>query len=280
MRNSRVIIVMAAALAVVAPLALMADHHETGPAYLTVHIDEVVPEHADDYEAIAKKWPEAFAEAGLGEEWTWYASSGNDFTYVNVSPLPNYAYIDGVEERRKQVMEAVGEEKMAELLEAGKYIRSHHTEIVKARPDLTYLPKDWEQVQATFMRVAIHHVKPSMNDQFQDLIKRAVAAFEKAEAPVGFEAYEVEFGEGSYVFTTGAKDAATYYGWPGTGEILTQAEGAEVSQAMFEEWRSCITDYETMDNRLRPDLSYIPAMMKSEGYEAGSSEEMVEGSTE
>ncbi len=237
---------------------------EAGPAYLLVHYDTVEPSKAMEFEANGKQWVEAFTSAEMGEEWTWDAYSKPDFTYAWVSVMPDYAYLDGQPEREKMMAEALGEEKVGELMAGAGAVRSHYSDILKAAPEMSYHPKEPLSSDPRFVRVGVHHVKPAMTRQFKDLVKRVVAAYQKAEAPLGFDAYEVEFGQGSFAFVSEADNAAQFYSQPQTGEILAQAEGAEVSQQLFQEWRDCISAYEISDWAYRPDLSYTPGMSSGE----------------
>ena len=79
----------------------------------------------------------------------------------------------------------------------------------------------------------------------RNFIFKVIAAFEKAEAPLGFNAYKVEFGEGSYVLVSVADSPAQLYSQPGTPAVLIEALGPEAAQALFQEWRDCVTSYET-----------------------------------
>lgn len=109
-----------------------------------------------------------------------------------------------------------------------------------------------------FIRVGVHHVKPAMTDRFKEMMGEAVAALAKAESPIGFDTFEVQFGEGSFVVVAGAESAAAFYSAPSTGELLNKALGTEGTATMVQEWRDCITKYETGDYTTRPDLSYVP----------------------
>lgn len=231
---------------------------EEAPGLFIVHYDHVEPSMAMEYEANGKEWVAAFAEKGMGADWTWWAYSRPGFVYAYVFAAPNYAYLDGQPERQKMMAETLGEEKMKELMEGAGYIRSHYSEILKAAPELSYRPKESMTDQPGFARVGVHHVKPGMGDRFKELVKRVVTDFGKAEAALGFDGYEVQFGEGSFVFVTLAKDASQFYAQPESSEILAKAEGEEAAAEMFQEWRECITDFAATNWTFRPELSYTP----------------------
>jgi len=248
-----------ASLLIVTPPAAQAGEEEGSvhAKYMVVHIDEVEPSMQTEFEENNKKWVEAFTGAELGPEFSWYGSNSG-FTYVWVSPIKDYAFLDGEDARFKAMGAALGEEKMAELMKGSEAIKSHHTEIAKFMPELTYEPADPASKTPGMYRLTSHAVKPSMTEQFETLVKEVVAAFKKAESPVGFTGYQTQFGTGSYVFTTMADDAQQLSGFPGTGEVLAKALGEERAGEMYQEWRNCITDVETEEFEIRRDLSFAP----------------------
>jgi hypothetical protein len=260
MRNLRWISLPTVALLLLAapPAVLAGEEEESVHAkYLMVHVDEVEPSMQQEYEKVNEKWVEAFKGAEMSPEWTWYGSNSG-FTYVWVSPMKDYAFLDGEEARFEAVAAVLGEEKMAELMEGSEAIKSHHSEIAKYMPELTYEPAAPASTTPGIYRLASHSVKPAMTEQFESLVKKVVAAFKKVESPVGFTGYQTQFGTGSYVFTTMADDLEQLYGFPTAPEILAKAVGEERAGELMEEWRNCITDFETEEFEIRSDLSFVP----------------------
>jgi hypothetical protein len=69
----------------------------------------------------------------------------------------------------------------------------------------------------------------------------------------------VEFGEGSYVYTSIATSAADYHKRPTPQQVLTKALGEESAKKMLSEWRECVSQVDTSDARPRSDLSFVAA---------------------
>ena len=245
-----------------APWAL-AEEEGGSSGYLVVHYDHVEPSKVTEYEANGKRWVEAFTEKEMSAEWNWWAYSRPDFTYAYVFSVPDYAYFDGQEERDRLMAEILGEEKMGELMAGAGAVRSHYNEILQPVKELSYQGTAAPS-KVTFLRAGTHHVKPAMTKQFKELVQRVVAAFEKEEAPLGFNGYEVKFGRGSYTFVTLAEDAVQFYSQPGTGAVLAAAEGKEAAQEIYQEWRDCLESYEISDWQYREDLSYRPGDVAGE----------------
>ena len=98
--------------------------------YTVIHFDQVEPANTEAYEENSAAWAAAFKEAGLGEEYAWRMYSGPNFDYAFLSDMPNFATLDKSEEQQKVMAEAIGAEKMAELI-AGVAATSHYSEITK-----------------------------------------------------------------------------------------------------------------------------------------------------
>lgn len=247
-------------LLTVAPQVVFADHHEApAPGYTVIHFDEVGPANMMAYEENAKAWVAAFAEAKMGAEWGWRTYSGPNFNYVFLTEIPNYAYLDKVDEQDAAMVAAIGEDKIKALSADGGGSTGHWHELTKDLPELSYMPEGGVG-EGGFVHLSTHSVRPGKGEEFKALLAEVTAARKKVGSKMAVFASQIEFGEGSYQFATVAKDAAAYYAAPGTGEVLTEAYGAERSQAMFAEWRAIVTDYETSNWNFEPELSYMPGM--------------------
>jgi hypothetical protein len=80
-----------------------------------------------------------------------------------------------------------------------------------------------------------------------------------AEHGHGWDAYSVEFGVGSYVYTSIAKNAAEYHQRPTVPQALAKALGEEAAGKMLAEWRECVSQVGRRDARVRPELSFVAA---------------------
>jgi hypothetical protein len=254
-------LVIGSTVALLAVPCLRADPHQEAadaPQRMVIHTDHVVPTMLEAYEEKAKAWVAAFKEAGItGQEWSWSTSSSNDFVYVTAFPFSAMADLDRQAERQAAVKEALGEEAFARLNESSGSVARHTSQIARLRPDLSYQPAQPIAGDAPrFMWVAIHTVKPGMEQRFEAVMKQVAATYAKAEHGLGFEIFQIEYGTGSYLMTVAARDVAQFYGGPSMGETMARGGGPAHTQALFAEWRECITDYATSDWTIRADLSY------------------------
>ena len=235
--------------------------------YLTVHYDEIRPEQSNAYEANGKAWVDAFEAAGIGPEYGWDGYNA-DFTYAWVSDMPNWAYLDTAEARQKSVVDTLGEEKFAALMEgANSAVARHHTEVLKFEPEMSYMPEGFNPMGMGAINVGTQYVKPARSAAFQAMVKEVVAAMKKVEAPIHFLTYSVAFGEGSYAFVSWGEDRAALHAGPQMGALLAQALGPEEAQAMFQNWTETIDKVVDKDWRVRPDLTYRPGRGMEEAAE-------------
>jgi len=136
-------------------------------------------------------------------------------------------------------------------------IKSHSRELFRIRPELSYSGEGDAMATPGFIRINVHYVRPGMEERYEAVIKQVVEAFARARQPHGWDGYSVEFGEGSYVFTSIAGSAAEYYERPTAPQVLTKALGEEGAGKLLAEWRECISQTDTRASRPRFDLSFV-----------------------
>ena len=170
----------------------------------------------------------------MGPEWSWYTSTGPGFTYTVAFPFHSFSYLDKEEERGKMMAEAIGEEKVADLLQrTSPTIRTHYSEIVKHDPELSYRPKAPSEAPPAFMHLSMHWVKPSKTEAYKAMVVKVRDAFAKADEPMGWEAYQMLFGEGTYAYVSQAESAAHFYQAPNAEKVLVKTLGEEAAGKIF-----------------------------------------------
>lgn len=228
-------------------------------SYVTIHYDRIDPVHLEAWEANAKDWVAAFTGAGIGPEMGWWGYQSG-FSYAWVSGMPNYAWLDGQKERVAELAEMLGEGKLEELEAAGApAVVEHYNEIWKYEPELSYQPDGFNPAGMGAINVATVSVKAGMGEDYRELVKEAIAALDKINAPVNWFAYSIAFGEGSYGYVGWAKDRAALHSLPDMGELLTEAVGAEKTQEMFSRYVNCVAGEADRDWLVRPELSFMGA---------------------
>lgn len=249
-------VIASLAVAIVLTATVLPAQIEPAP-YITIHYDVIDPAHTSDWVENGKAWVKAFQEAKAGEEFYWRGYSSG-FTYAWVSDMPNYAYMDESSARNKALDEKLGEDTMDELEAGGNAaIVEHYNEIWKYQADMSYIPEGFSPAGMTAINVSVDSVKPGKGEDFRELVKEAVAAMKKVEAPINWFAYSVPFGKGSYAFVTWAEDRAALHGGPDMGDLLGEALGSEGAKALYARYLAVVSATEDTDWRARPDLSYV-----------------------
>jgi hypothetical protein len=227
------------------------------PQLMVVEHATVDPAEVEEFEAWFKDWVAAFQGSGLGADYDWYTSSGPGFNYVWVSPISDYSVLATREAQMKEMTEAIGAEKIGQLFSKMHLMKSHHRELVRMRPELSYSGKADAELAQGFIRIETHYVRPGMEERYEAVVKKAIEVVAKTEQPHGWDGYSVEFGEGSYVYASIASTAAEYYKRPTVPEILTKALGEEGGGKIMAEWRECISQFDQSDSQVRPELSFV-----------------------
>lgn len=232
------------------------------PLYRWVHVDEVDPSRAEQFEAAGKAWVDAFQGAGMGKEWSWWAFEGG-FEYLTSYAFSNWAELDEEEAREKKMVEAMGKETIEKLRKPTGSVLKHHDFVVKMVPEMSYHPTSESESSGEFFAVTTHWVRPGMEEQFKKLTKKVMEAYTKTGQPRAYTAWEVVIGDGTYMFTSMAKDASDYYASEDTRAVLVKAYGEETANSMYKEYRDCVIDWEMSSYNRRNDLSYRPAMAEA-----------------
>lgn len=237
--------------------------NQPAPKLSIIHFDQVEPAMAEQYEDAVRGFVEAFRQAKLGPEWSWFTSNSPEFTYALSFPLKSYAELDREKEQEKQLEAAIGKAKLEELdKKAAATIRTHHSVILQDVEEWSYSPEKSALTKPVpgYLHVEVEWVKPGMTEQYKQVIKQFRDALVKIKHPFGYEAHRVVFGEPSYVYVWAADSPEQFYQGNKIDQMMTQALGKEAADKLYKQWRECLWKYETADAQPRPDLSYLPAM--------------------
>ena len=223
-----------------------------------VHYDRVEPSRTAEYEVAIRAWAAAFREGALGQKWAWRAYCGPDSTYAYRSSLPDFAFLDSENDRRQEMISVLGEERSERLRARTVAIRSHHSELLRKRPELGYRPARPQGADPAFLRVGAHRVRPAMTERFEAVLRRMTAALSRSRVALPLEVEEVRFGPGLYRLVVAAASAEELAAQPRLDELLRRSLGEEAARELLAEWRQCVSEYTTANWVFRPDLSYLP----------------------
>ncbi|MCB1036886.1 MAG: hypothetical protein KDD47_23875, partial [Acidobacteria bacterium] len=195
-------------------------------SYTLVTLHRVEPSKLGDYEANRRQWVEAFRAAEMGEEGSFFATAGVDFTYAYIRQLSSLEEIDGTSWTR-QLRSQVGPERFAALTSQGEAVVEERRELLRPLPELSYQPKVPLTAPPGHVRLGIHQVKPQHRERMLGLLEELRKAYVKTDYPFPMEAHEVLFGEGSISLVVLAPDEVSFRAAPKTVDLLKTAFGAE-----------------------------------------------------
>lgn len=222
-----------------------------------VHYDHVDPMKIDVFEARQKEFVDAFKAAKADPMWSWWVFQ-DGFEFVTSWGIENYASLD--EDENEALAKVVGKEMLDKLNAPTGSVVKHHSGVVKFEAGPSYEPPGYMDGMPGFLAYTTYWIRPGKEKEFLDLAKRVREAHAKTAQTGGYRVFRVEIGEGTFVFTSLAKDAATYYSRPGVMEVLTKAWSAEEAQKIYREYLGLVVDTEHRSYMVRGDLSYMPAM--------------------
>lgn len=224
-----------------------------GQLYL-IHEDKVKPSMIAEYESAAKGFYDAIAKYTNGSLKYWLASR-DDFTYIYVIPVENYAGIDKVDNTFSEMSKAMGKEAMeATMKKFDGTFTTHRDFMVSYRADLSYMP-DFP-AENTFRHWDYYYLNPDKENEAMAIAKDWKALFEKKKIPSGYRFNIANIGlEPTFIVVFSGKDAASFYTERQEINKMLGDEGA----ALMQRTRAAIIRIDHKDGKVHPDLSFNPS---------------------
>lgn len=223
-----------------------------------VHYDHVDPLKIDVFEARQKEFAEAFKAAKADPKWSYWVFQ-DGFEFVTSWAIEKFAELD--EDGDAALAKVIGKETVDKLNAPTGSVAKHHSGVIKFEAGPSYEPPSYMDDMPGFLAHTTYWIRPGKEKEFLDLAKRVREAHVKTGQAGGYRVFRVELGEGTFVFTSLAKDAATYYARPGVMEVLTKAWSAEEAQKIYREYLGLVIDTEHRSYMVRGDLSYMPTIL-------------------
>jgi hypothetical protein len=227
--------------------------------FFLLYEDHVKPSMGGAYEASIKDMNKALAEAKASSPmFEMMAFTYEDFaTYCYLTPIPNYAALDGMEPEWMKISEKVGKERWKKIMEANAPTTEGFTQmVVEYLPALSYIPAA-PRLKASEMPYFVdyyYYVMPGKESEFKDLAKQYAALYKSKGISNGWNLYQIVVGDSLPLFVVGhdAKDALDFAEWD---KKDTVAMGNE-AQALFAKVLAVCRKVEARPGSWRPDLSF------------------------
>ncbi len=217
-----------------------------------VHEDRVKPSKMMDYEKTAKAFHEACLEHQ--PDGSWLAVSMDDFRYLYVTPMENFAELD--ENPMADMAKAMGDE-FGKLFEGfnGCY-DSHGDYIIRLDESLTYMPDGISQTQEglNYRNFYFIHFTPDNEKALREGMKAVKEMFASKGSKNYYRIYRSGFGvmDSYYMVAMSSEDEVDAANKNKTNKELLGPERYETFQKVF---GNASEMYEVTGN-IRTDLSY------------------------
>ena len=247
----------AAVTAAVVSVALGAQQPQR--QFFLLYEDHVKPSMGDAYEASIRDMNKALADAKASSPtFEMVAFTYEDFsTYCYLTPIPNYAALDGMDPEWMKISEKVGKERWKKIMEASAPTTDGFSQmVVEHLPALSYTPAA-PRLKASEMPYFVdyyYYVMPGKESEFKALAKQFADLYKSKGISNGWNLYQVVLGDSLPLFVVGhdAKDALDFAEWDKKDTIAMGDEG----KALFGKALALCHKVEARPGSWRPDLSF------------------------
>jgi hypothetical protein len=238
-------------------LTILAQAEEQKAQLFEVDEYAVMPSMVEEFETCIKEFVALCTQHKY--PYTWMAYSINDFHYILVWQLKNYADLDNWSKASSELAEKVGKEQWQALfkrfLSSYEYLQEGMYYLI---PERSYTPENprLKPEEINFIRWGFYYLRPAKGEAFAENDKDWVALHKKKNIPDGWNIYEGDIGTDRpvVVLSTWGKDAVDYFSQYAKNEKIL----GEEAEALSKKENAFLRKYESRTGRPRPDLSYMP----------------------
>jgi hypothetical protein len=183
----------------------------------------------------------------------------NDFHYLIVFPLEDYADITSWDKAVEELGEKAGKEQWQELSKrVANCYEYYNSSMVYLVPELSYTPENprLKSGEGNFIFWDIYYLHPGRVKEFKELQKKMLSLFKSKKITEGFNTLSGDIGTDNpvYAYTLIAKDATDFYTH---NKKMWEMLGKE-GEMLYEKMLPFIRKNEVKQGWFRPDLSYKP----------------------
>ncbi|WP_223552000.1 hypothetical protein [Aestuariivivens sp. NBU2969] len=222
--------------------------------FYRVHQDNVKPSMMLEYEKVAKEFNEACKAHNVQTQWL--ATTMDDFRYLYVSPIENFAALD--ERPMADIAKAMGDD-FGKLFERfDQCYDSHGTYIIVLDEELTYMPEGIKQTQEglDYRDYYFIHFTPENAKNLKEAMKGVKEMFAAKGSKNYYRIYRTGFGQmdSYYMVAMSSKDAIDSAQKSKANQELLGPDRVEV----FGKVLKYASKMEEVTGEIRRDLSYMP----------------------
>lgn len=235
------------------PIIMQAQEEIKAQAF-TIHEDRVKPSMIEEYEQVTKDLIAKMTEHNI-QGADWLTVSHNDYSYLFVSPMENFAELD--KDVFAPLAEKMGEDAMKDLFARfGPCYDVHGDYVVYLQNELSYQPGGIDQNPEGqyYRKFYIDYVTPGNRKGYEAGLKKIKEMLAKNNSKLEYRVYSSGFGvmDANFMITFAAKSAEEFEKIMGETWEATKDE----FDPLLQQLRKYVSTSEEKSGWMRGDLSY------------------------
>ncbi len=226
----------------------------------TVHIDEVWPDKAAEFERLniaENKGLHAIMREHAQPIEPVYEIMTTGAVYMSLRPKLSFTEFDApstVPDSVSKLFAAVIDPLNGPIHAALKY---HHNEIWRYHKTDSYIPvaPGYELSTPGYIQLVSERVIPGMEERYSALLDSLNAVLKKSGYPWCVLMFTSSYGDGAYKYLWQADSKEAFLKAGDRASVLTAALGGQAARQMLADWKSCLASSETVDATARRDFS-------------------------
>ena len=226
----------------------------------TVHIDEVRPEQAAEFERLniaENKGIHAILNTYGQPVKAVYEIMTTGAVYMSMRPKLSFTEFDEpstVPDSVSMLFSTVTDTLDARIHAALKY---HHNEIWRYKSADSYIPAEPGYTLSTpgYIQLISEHVIPGMAERYDALLDSLNAALKRSNYPWCVLMFSSSYGDGAYKYLWQADSKAAFLKAGDRAAVLTRVFGKQAADEILADWERCLVRSETVDATARRDFA-------------------------
>jgi hypothetical protein len=226
----------------------------------TVHIDEVRPDKAAEFERLNIAENKGLHAILLehGQSITpVYEIMTIGGVYMSMRPKLSFTEFDApstVPESVSELLATVTGPLDGPIHAALKY---HHNEVWRYHETASYIPVAPGYTLPTpgYIQLVSERVIPGMEESYSALLDSLIAALKKSNYPWCVLVFTSSYGDGAYKYLWQADSKAAFLKAGNRTSVLTAVLGKQAARQMLADWKRCLVSSESVDATARRDFA-------------------------
>jgi hypothetical protein len=229
----------------------------------TVHIDEVRPEKAAEFERLnieENKGLHAILREHGQPVTPVYEIVMTGSVYMSLRPKLSFAELDAPSTVPEDVRKLLATVTGPLDLPIHAALKFHHNEVWRYQKDGSYIPATPGSTLPApgYIQVVSERVIPGMEEKYGALVDAQNAALKKSGYPWSILMFTSSYGDGAYKSLWQADSKSAFLKAGDRAAVLTAVLGKEAAGKMLADWKRCLAGSGTVDAAARRDFTDLP----------------------